>query len=533
MSSDQLAGCRAVARVSRLVISGGTVVDGTGAPPRPADVLIEDGRITAIGPGLAAGRHLEARGMIVAPGFIDIHTHDDFTLPLHPEADARIRQGTTTTVTGNCGFSTFPHGDSGAAREYGAFFEPALEERWPDLSSFARELTALRPTVNVAPLVGFGAIRLAVMGEVDREPTGDELERMRGLVERAMGDGAFGGSTGLVYSPGCFSTTAETVELARALADSGGFYATHMRDEATRVRESVAESIAVGRGSGCPIHISHHKAIGRSNWGAVDETLAMIDAAIGEGLDVTLDAYPYLAGSSTLLSLLPASQRGEGGVDAIRGRIRDPATRPEVAAAVSGEEVFLLDDVVLALVPSAPELEGSRLADVARAAGRPPAELVLDLIDRDGEKVVMVAFGMSQHDVDEVLSHPGCMVGSDGWVQTVDQPGAPHPRNFSTTVRFLADASRERRILDLPTAIRKLTGMPAARLGLVDRGTLEAGSVADVTVLDYERMEDLADFAEPAVHPTGIEHVLVAGEVVLESGELTGARPGQVLARAR
>ncbi|MFN8151590.1 MAG: D-aminoacylase [Solirubrobacterales bacterium] len=517
-------------RAGALVITGGTVVDGTGAPGRRADVAIDGGRVVAIAESISGERRLDARGMIVAPGFIDIHTHDDFTLPLRPEAEARVRQGTTTTVTGNCGFSTFPLDESEAAREHGAFFEPDLEERWSDLPGYARELAALRPAVNVAPLVGFGAVRLAVMGEVEREPTDAELGRMRGLVGDAMNAGAFGGSSGLVYSPGCFSTAAETVELTRAVAGAGGFYATHMRDEAARVRESVQESIEVARETGCPVHISHHKAIGRRNWGVVTETLGMIDLAVGEGLDVSLDAYPYTAGSSTLLSLLPASQQ-DGGIEAIRERIGHPEGRAAAAAAVREEAVFALADVVLALVPSRPGLEGSRLVDVARASELEPEELVLDLIDCDGEKVVMVAFGMDQRDVDEVLAHPRCMVGSDGWVQAIDQPGSPHPRNFSTTARFLVSSSRERGLLDLPTAVRKLTGLPAARLRLDDRGTLEPGQVADVTVFDFERMEDLADFTSPAVHPTGIEHVLVGGEPVLEDGEPTGARPGSVLAR--
>lgn len=516
--------------MSDLVIEGGLVVDGTGAPPSRADVAVEGGRIAAVGAGLSAEQTIDAGGMLVAPGFIDIHTHDDFTLPLRPEAEAKLRQGVTTTVTGNCGFSPFPLTDCVASRTHGAFFEPELRERWKDLAEFAGELGSIAPAINVVPLVGFGAVRLAVIGEEDRGPRDSELTAMRSLVRTAMRQGARGGSSGLVYAPGCYAATAELIALAEEVAAAGGFYATHMRDEASRVEEAVAEAIAIGNCAGCPVHISHHKAIGRANWGKVNRTLGMVDAARDGGQDVSLDAYPYVAGSSTLLSVVPAGEQ-VGGVAELRRRIADPAARARIAAGVRREDVFAMADIVLADVPSDRGLEGLPLPEAAERRGQAPEELTLDLIGADGEKVVMIGFGMDQDDVDAVLTHPATVVGSDGWVQAVDAAAKSHPRNFSTTVRFLSEYVRDRSLIGLPSAIRKLTSGPADRLGLRDRGRLVAGAVADVVVLDYERMRDLATFAAPSAYPDGIEHVLVGGAATIESGDLTDARTGSVLLR--
>lgn len=514
-----------------VVIHDGIVVDGLGGPPRAADVGIDDGRVAAVGAGLGrARRAIAADGRFVVPGFIDVHTHTDFTVLLRPGAEAKLRQGVTTDVTGNCGFSPFPLPDSDAARRHGQFFEPGLTERWTSLAGYAWALHDARPAINVAPLLGLGAVRVAVL-EDDPRPAGDAaLAAMRDLVAGAMREGAFGVSSGLVYAPGCYADVDELAALARVAADAGGFYATHMRNEGDRLEEAVEEALAVGRRAGCPVQISHHKAIGRANHGRVRSTLARIDEANRAGADVTLDAYPYVAGSSTLASVVPPRFQA-GGVDALRERLADAATRAEIARAVRDEGAFALEDIVLAYVPSRPSLAGRRLVAAAAEEGVAPEDLALELIRRDGVGVVMVAFGMDEQDVRTVLAHPRCMVGSDGWVLADDAEPHPHPRNLSCTAHLLAGYVRDEPVLTLQAAVAKLTALPAERLGLADRGRLVPGAIADVAVLDLDGLEDRATFAAPNRYPVGVGSVLVAGRVALEDGDVTDERAGRVLAR--
>ena len=513
------------------VIRGGRVLDGTGTLMTELDVGIADGRIAALGHRLGSARvALDATDLVVAPGFIDMHTHTDFTIPLRPAAEAKVLQGVTTDVTGNCGFSPFPLDESDAGRAHGAFFEPELHQRWPSLSAYAAELTDRRPAINVAPLIGMGAIRLAVLGDDPRTPDQHEVDCMRTLLADALRQGAFGASSGLVYDPGCHAATAELIAVAEPLGRLGGIYATHLRNEADELESAVAEALEIGRRAGCPVHISHHKAIGRRNWGTVERTLAQVDSAVAAGLDVTLDAYPYVAGSSTLVSLIPTGLQ-RGGIDAIRGRLADPTARSALADGVRSAPTFAFEDIVLAAVPSQPDLNGLRLCDVAERLEVEPTELVLSLIERNGLDVVMTAFGMNDADVCRVLSHSRAMVGSDGWVLCGEAPGHPHPRNFSFTARFLTSYVRDRHIVELERAVRMLSTLPADRLGLGDRGRLVPGAVADIVAFDYEGLLDRATYEQPRLTPEGVVHVLVAGEPVVQAGEITGARPGRVLRR--
>ena len=515
-----------------LVISGGRVVDGSGAPPRVADVAVEGDRIVGVGEGFRGRRQIDARGKVVTPGFIDIHTHTDFTLPVEPSATAKLLQGVTTDVTGNCGFSPFPLADGGASSRHGAFVEPALTTRWASLKQYAEALADLRPGINVAPLVGHGAVRLAVLGEEDRAPTPSETAAMRALVERSMEDGAFGVSSGLVYAPSSYADTSELIALAEVAGSHGGFYATHLRDEGDGLLEAVNEALAIGRSARCPVQLSHHKVLGRRNWGLVGESLRRVDEANAGGEDVTLDVYPYTAGSTTLITLLPPEELSVGEPE-LRRRLADPAFRARVAERVRTTAQFQLDEVQLAAVPSRPDASGRRVVDVAEQDGIDPAELVIQLIETDGSSVVMLGFGMDEADVRRVICHPRSMIGSDGWVLSTAGPGHAHPRNFGCAPRVLANYVRDERIVDIETAVAKLAGLPAARLGLTDRGTLAEGMVADVVVLDLERLEEGSTYASPDAYPVGVEHVVLNGALAVTEGEPTGGRAGRVLRPSR
>jgi N-acyl-D-amino-acid deacylase len=511
------------------VIRAGRVLDGFGRHDRVADVGIEEGRVVAVGRGLGRAQdEIDARGKVVAPGFIDIHTHSDFTLPVDPSAEAKLRQGVTTDVTGNCGFSPFPLRDDDEGRGYGRFFSPGVEGRWDSLADYRRVLEDAKPAINVAPLVGLGSVRLNVMGSDCRHAGAKELSSMRSLVEQALAEGAFGASSGLVYAPGSYADTDEISEVVRPLAEFGGFYATHVRDESDGLVAAINEALDVGRRTGCPVQLSHHKAIGRRNWGLTEETLSLIEDERGRGVDVALDVYPYTAGSTTLVTLVPASDLA-GGEEALLRRLADPAERARIARAIETDAQFSLDDVMLASVPSRPELNGRRLVEAAASDGCSSPECVLRLIELDGSRVVMLGFGMAEEDVRRVLRHSTSIVGSDGWVMRRDGVPYVHPRNFACTARLFSRYVRDEPVLSLGGAIARLTSRPALRLGLKDRGVLQPGAAADIVVFDLERVQERATFAEPCRYPEGFDHVLVGGRVAVRDGEVTGARAGRVL----
>lgn len=510
-------------------IRGGLVVAGAESP-RKADVGVEGGRITAVGGGLGPARHsVDASGMLVAPGFIDMHTHSDFTLPVRPSADAKLLQGVTTDVTGNCGFSPFPLADDIGALHHGDFLEQELRERWPTLRAYADEMEGRRLGINVAPLVGLGAIRLSVLGEANVRADESALAQMSDLLTGAMQDGAFGASSGLVYAPSSYADAEELRALAAVVAADDGIYATHIRNEGGQLGEAIDEAIQVARSSGCRLQISHLKALGRANWGTTANALDRIDRANASGCDVWVDAYPYTAGSSTLSSLLPPETL-DGGEMELRRRVAMPEERARLANFLErGDALFALDDVLLGTVPGQPQLGGSSLTEVADREGITPSELVLRLLEQDGTKISMVAFGMSELDVQSVLTHPRTLFGSDGWTMSADAVEYAHPRNFASTVRLLARYVRDERAIELSAAIAKLAYLPARRLGLVERGLISPGAIADLVIIDLDRLSEESSFERPCAYPLGIEHVFVAGEVAVENGRVTGQRVGRVL----
>lgn len=525
------------------MLRGGDVVDGSGAQRVRADVLIEEGRITGVGAvEVATGaKELKVEGQIVAPGFIDIHTHCDFTLHRWPRADSMVRQGVTTVVVGNCGYSTFPVGD-GERREmlrsYSSFLADDLAWTWTDAGGFTEMLSALPIAPNVALQVGHGTARVAAMGFDDRAPTEAELDAMRASVANAMRSGAFGLSSGLIYAPGTYATSDELIALARVAAAHGGFYSTHMRNEGPAVLDAVAETIEVAERAGIPVEISHHKVLGRRNWGLTRKSLALIDDARARGLDVTADQYPYEASATTMTALLP-TWAVEGGTGRMRLRLEDAATRTRVRHEIlhgpsdgSPRRDFEPDSVVVASVASeGSSVVGRTLLEIALARGVEPVDVVLDLLAQHGGGVEVVIFAIGEEDIRRVMAHPAVAVASDGWTLNPEAGGCPHPRSYGTFARVLGHYVREEHHLTLEDAVRKMSALPADRLGLRDRGRLTPGNWADVAVFDAATVAERATFTEPHRYCAGVSHVFVNGEHVIDGGEDTGAASGRVLRR--
>ena len=502
----------------QLVLRGGTVFDGSGAAGAAADVGITGGRIAEIGPRLARGREeIDARGLAVAPGFVDIHSHADGSLDEDPRAESAIRQGITTIIAGQ----------DGGSRASGA------EDR--SFTDMFAALDALRPGVNVASMVGLGTIRGAVVGEDDRPATAAELTRMVALVERALAQGACGASSGLEYTPGAFASREELIALCRPLAARGLAYATHMRNEDDRVLDSIDESIAVARGAGCALEISHLKTQGPRNWGRLDDAFARIESAKDDGLDVAFDRYPYLAYSTGLTNLFPVWSR-DGGTDAFLARLDDPATaeriRQETLAKV--ELIGGWDNAQITSVRADADrgAEGQRLGTYAASVGADPYDTAVGLLRRSEGRVGMVGFAMSEENLERILAHPLGMVCTDGGGFAVDGPtrrGSPHPRGIGSCARVLGRHVRERQALTLSQAVHKMSAFPASRARLADRGRLAAGYAADVVIFDPATVADRATFEEPFAYPAGISAVIVNGAVTLREGERPPSGSGRAL----
>ncbi len=525
-----------------LKIEGATVIDGTGAAGSRADVGIRDDVIAAVGDlsREPASSNLRAAGRVLAPGFIDMHSHSDWRLWENRRAESKIRQGVTTEVVGNCGFSPAPVATEFLEdlRGYALYLPKGMDFEWRTVGEYLRAFDAEGTALNVVQLVGHGTLRIAAMGFARRAPDQKELTRMQRLMADAMEDGAWGLSTGLIYAPGSYAATEEIVEIARVAGRHRGFYASHIRGEGATLLDAVREAIRVGREGDLPVQVSHVKAAGRPNWGRVADALALIDAARAEGLDVTGDVYPYTASSTTLRTLLP-DWALEGGVAAMLKRLGDPEVRArirsELEAPVTGQS--LLDrigweNIMIAYCATRKDAEGRRLSEVGAARGMHPLDAALELIVDGAGKAYMILFQLAEADLRRALVHPMVMIGSDGSSLApygVLGAGKPHPRSYGTFPRVLGEYAREQHVLSLAEAIHKMTGLPARRLGLRDRGVIRVGAKADLVIFDPKRVADQATYEEPHRYPVGIEHVVVNGRLVIKDGEHTGSLPGRLL----
>jgi N-acyl-D-amino-acid deacylase len=495
------------------VLRRGTVFDGLGTPGVEMDVAITGDRVVALGRSLP-GRGAEevvVRDLAVAPGFIDIHSHGDGTLQADPRAESVIRQGVTTIVVG---------ADGGGRLDVGAYY---------------RSLAELKPAINVATMIGLGSVRGGVVGADDRPATPDELARMVTLVERAIAEGACGASSGLEYTPGAFASQEELIALCRPLAAKRLPYATHMRNEDDRLLDSIRESLAVARGAGVPLQISHLKTQGPRNWPRLDEVFATIEAAATAGSDVTFDRYPYVAYSTGLTNLFPVWSR-DGGTDAFLARLAAPETggriREETLAKI--ELIGGWDNVMVTSVRVEDDrsAEGARLGSWAAARGEDPFRAAVGLLERNRGSVGMVGFAMSEENLERILAHPLGMVCSDGGAFAIEGParrGSPHPRGLGSFPRVLGRYARDRKIFSLEEAIRRMTSAPAARLRMPDRGHLRIGAAADVVVFDPLTVNDRATFENPFQYPDGIGMVLVNGALTLRDGHRMGIGTGRAL----
>lgn len=519
------------------LIRGARILDGAGTPWFRADVGIQDGKVAAVGDarGAAAREEWEAHDHCLAPGFIDAHTHSDFSLPTFPRAESRLSQGVTTEVGGNCGFAPFPVDPDrlDLLRDSVTFIASNLSWEWRSAADYLRHLEHKPLGANFVPLVAHGAVRVAVMGFDRRPPTMGELERMQALVAEAMQAGAAGISSGLAYAPGVFSQPEELVALCRVVARYGGIYTTHMRDQGAGLLDSVEESLRVGREAGVPVQISHHKAMGEAYWGRVRESLARVDEARHGGQDVTLDVYPYTAVSTTFTRFLP-DWTLEGGTAALLMRLRSPEVRRDILQEAGADASVIWGNVLVAGVrkPEHARYEGMTLEALGQAQGKPPLEAGLDLLVAEGAPFSIIRFLMAEEDVRTVMRHPAVMFGSDGYAMSPALGAKPHPRSYGTFTRVLGHYVRELKLLSLEEAVRKMTSFPAARFRLWGRGLVRPGQAADLVLFDPDTVRDTATFEDPHQYSAGIDWVMVRGQVVWQDGKDTGAAAGEVL-RAR
>lgn len=501
-----------------IIIKNGSVVDGSGNKPYRADVGIRRGKIKEVGilTGKKASHVIDASGLMICPGFIDLHTHADRSILKHPDGHNYIRQGVTTVLGGNCGGSQFPIGQ------------------------FLKKVKRKKIALNFCILAGHNTIRRKVMGNEDREPDEAEMAEMKRMIEEAMQEGAFGISTGLKYMPGAFARTVEVIELAKIVREYGGFYATHMREEGIDVLDSLQEAIAIGKATNIPVHISHHKITSVEIWGSSTATLTLVDEARKAGIDVMLDQYPYPATSTGLTVLFPPWSL-EGEQKEWVERWQDEKLKTRLAADIryniehdrGGND---LNRIMIARYTPDLELEGLTIKQILEKKDIPVTmengvamviQLQMTAIEEDGDAGA-IYFCLSDEDIERIMKYPYTTHASDGGIRTPGV-GKPHPRNYGTFPRVFRVYVREKGLLSFEGAVRKMTSLPARRLGLRDRGSIQEGYIADITIFDPVKVADTATWQDPHQYPVGIPYVLVKGKFVVNAGKITGEFPGKVL----
>ncbi len=523
-----------------LVLTGATVVDGTRAKPYEADVCIKDGKIAEITPNFSGESRevVDITGKVIAPGFIDIHSHSDACPLVSFSPDGKLYQGITTEIAGNCGTSILPSAPDKEAMIQQYFVS---ETQMPigdlcldgifGMKEYAERARQNGFAINYGMLVGHGTLRGAVMGFVDRDPDEAEMEQLKAVLERELQNGAFGMSLGLIYPPSAFCKSEELVELAKVLKKYDAILAVHMRNEGPRVFQAVEEMIDITRRSGVHLQISHLKLMGKPQWGRSQELLDMIEAARSEGLTITCDQYPYTATSTSLTALLPHWVH-DGGVPAMLERIQAPTDRMKEEVAQEMENRGGPPAVLVAgTYGYHPEWEGKTITQLSELLDMPPADTAIHVLAQCGGKVSGIYFTINEDDMLRIMRDMNIAVGSDGYGFTYDRSitrNNPHPRSFGTFPRFLQIA-RDKQVMPLEDAVYKMTGLPASILGLKDRGVLRVGKLADLTVFDPGTVCDTSEFTDSVRKPQGIFHTLVGGAFVVRDGEYVGSKQGSIL----
>jgi len=517
------------ARPFDLLITNARIVDGTGAPSVAGSVAVRDGRIAGVGRvSGAAARTIDAHGLVVAPGFIDPHSHSDFSLLTDGNAESKIRQGVTTEVIGESG-SVAPQ-------------KPTAERNWSDFAGYFSAIERGKTSVNLLSYVGLGQVREFVMGNDERAPKTEELERMSRIVGDAMKQGAYGVATGLIYSPNAYAKTDELIALSRPASAAGGIYASHLRYDGEKLREGIEEAIAIGEGARIPVHVFHLKVTGAKNFGRMKEVIALVDAARKRGVEFSADQYPYVASSTGLSQTIPPWAH-EGGGAKLAERLKDPATRAKIRKEMDDPhptwENRLISagtwhNVQLASIrqPAYKKYEGMRVDDAAKAAGKEPYDFVFEILIAHNGNVGCVWFIIDEGDLKLAMQQPWVSIGSDGSALAISGPlrnGVPHPRNFGTFPRVLGKYVREEHVITLEQAVHKMSGLTASQLHIADRGLIKDGLAADLVIFDPATVADRATFTDPFQYPVGIPTVIVNGRVVLDEGRHTGERPGIVI----
>lgn len=498
-----------------LIIRNGKIIDGTGNSWFYGDIAIRNGKIVKVGKldSATALQTIDATGLIVAPGFIDVHTHIESDEVKNPTADNFIYDGVTTVVTGNCGASRV------------------------NIGQYLQMIDSLHTSINVATLIGHNDVRRAVMGNARRDPNERELLQMEKIVDQAMQQGAVGLSTGLIYIPGTYSKTNEIVRLAKIAAKYHGVYASHMRNEGDSVIQAIQEALHIGRAANIPVEISHFKVSGQQNWGRSKETVALVDKARREGIEVTIDQYPYTASSTGLSTLIPDEVMADGS-DSVNARLRRPAVRQQVIdfmlKKLKQRKLNHFSYAVVAFHRADTTLNGKSIEEINRLKGRKhrakeEAETVIELMLNGGAG--MVFHGMSEEDVQYIMRYPFNMFASDASIRIFGE-GVPHPRGYGTNARVLANYVRDKKVLSLEEAIRRMTSLPAQKFQLNDRGLLRDGMAADIVIFDEKTVQDASTFDKPHQYATGFKYVLVNGRVTVFNGAHTGVRGGVALRKS-
>ena len=524
-----------------LVIRGADLIDGTGAQRRRTDLAVAGDRIAEVGQidGSRGRRVIEATGLSLAPGFVDIHSHSDYHLLIQPTADSAVRQGVTLEIGGNCGYAAAPIWGPWLEERAATYRDLyGLDHEWQGVADYLDRLEASGISENFGLLMGHNTLRGSAMGGANRSPTPEELDAMVQAARRGMAEGALGLSTGLVYPPACFSKPDELATIATAVRKAGGILACHMRSESDDLLEAIEEIIGVASLAEIPLQISHLKTSGERNWPRLAEAFQLIEAARARDLDVSCDRYPYTASNTGLQAVLPTWAL-EGAQQERVERLRDSTARARIAQELTTHyppdywSHLLISEVTR---EEHRRYEGLRVAEAATLAAKPAIDFVIDLLIAERMQVDAIYFTMCEENLQAILTKPYTMIGSDSGCRGHEGPlsrGRPHPRTFGTFPRVLGYYVRERGLLDLPTAVRKMTWDPCRKLGLIDRGRLQPGCIADLVLFDPATIADRATYDAPIQYPTGIQYVFVNGVAVVEAGEHTGARPGRAVRKTR